>query len=250
LASDRKTPLRETVAPVATRATKTDSRSKVARRRLLVGLVVVLVVVGGIGFVLTRGSSGGIIPFVGESAAPAVPVHFKATKVEAERGAQGVDQKKMQASLKTTGKAVTTTLDSLFTTGYSDPSNWGDPGNIQDLFVPGASQNVQNDVNTLTIGENGGDTYVSLQPLESTVLVRALIDAKGASTRAYADATFVGLAKHKDGSYTKITVQGSFFLIPGGNGWKIEAYRANRSEKPAKAPASPAASASASGGSS
>jgi hypothetical protein len=229
---------------VTTRATKTDSRSKVARRRLLVGLVIVLVVVGGIGFVLTRGSSdGGILPF-GKSVAPAVPVHFKVTKVQAERGAQGVDQQKMQASLKTAGKDVTATLDTLFTTGYSDPSNWGDPGNIEDLFVPGASQNVQNDVNTLTIGENAGDTYESLQPVTSTVLVRALIDAKGSAIRAYADATFVGLAKHTDGTYTKITVQGSFFLIPGGDGWKIEAYRATRSEKPAKAPASPSASAS------
>ena len=250
MVSDRKTPLRESAPPVTTRATKTDNRSKVARRRLLVGLVVVLVVVGGIGFLLTRGSSnGGLLPF-GKSVAPAVPVHFKATKVEAERGAQGIDQQKMQASLKTTGKAVTTTLDTLFTTGYSDPSNWGDPGNIQDLFVSGAAQNVQNDVNTLTIGENAGDTYESLQPLTSTVLVRALIDQKGAATRAYADATFVGLAKHTDGTYSKITVQGSFFLIPGGDGWKIEAYRANRLEKPAKAPASPTASASASGASS
>ena len=230
---------------MTTRATKTDNRSKVARRRLLVGLVAVLVVVGGVGFVLTRGSGGGVLSgIVGKSVAPAVPVHFKATKVEAERGAQGVDQKKMQGSLKTAGKGVTTTLDTLFTTGYSDPSNWGDPGNIQDLFVSGAAQNVQNDVNTLTIGENAGDTYESLQPVTSTVLVRALIDAKGGAIRAYADATFVGLAKHTDGTYTKITVQGSFFLIPGGDGWKIEAYRANRSEKPAKAPASPTATAS------
>jgi hypothetical protein len=242
LVSDRKTPLRETAPPVTTRASKTDKRSKVARTRLLAGLVVVLVVVGGVGFLLTRGSSGGGFPFVGKSAAPAVPVHFKATKVEAERGAQGVDQKAMKASLEKASAGVTKTLDTLFTTGYSDPGNWGDPGNIQDLFVSDAAQNVQNDVNTLTIGENAGD-YESLQPLTSTVLVRALIDQKGAAIRAYADATFVGLAKHTDGTYSKITVQGSFFLIPG-DGWKIEAYRANRLEKPAKAPASPSSSAS------
>ncbi|MGE5226433.1 MAG: hypothetical protein ACM3OO_06110 [Planctomycetaceae bacterium] len=228
---------------MSTRAAKTGDRSKVARKRLLVGLVAVLVVVGGVGFLLTRGSSGGGILGIGKSAAPAVPVHFKATKVEAERGAQGVDQKAMKASLAKASDGVTKTLDSLFTTGYSDPGNWGDPGNIQDLFVSDAAQNVQNDVNTLTIGENAGD-YESLQPVTSTVLVRPLIDQRGAAVRAYADATFVGLAKHTDGTYTKITVQGSFFLIPGGDGWKIEAYRATRSEKPAKAPASPTASAS------
>ncbi len=105
-------------------------------------------------------------------------------------------------------------------------------------------------VNALTIGEHADDTYESLQPLDAKVRVRALIDAHGKSIRAYAEAKFAGLARHKDGTYSKITVSGSFFLVPAGDGWKIEAFRVNRLERPAKAPASPSSSASASGGSS
>jgi hypothetical protein len=178
--------------------------------------------------------------------APKVPVHFTVTKVEAEKGATGIKTSTMKTSLDETGPKVAHVLDTLFTTGYSDPANWGDPGKIQDLFVPDAAQNVANDVNTLTIGENAGDTYESLQPLQSDVSVRVLIDDKSKASRAFADATFVGLAKHTDGTYSKITVKGAFFLVPTGDGWTIEAYRATRTERPAKAP-SPSASASISG---
>lgn len=233
------------------RATTTDTRSKVARRRLLIGLVVVLVVVGGVGFLLTRGSSGGGIGQIfGHSAAPATPVHFTVDKVGAEKVAEEVDRSAMQSSLKETGTGVGTVLDQLFSTGYADPSKWGDAGEIKDLFVPDAAQTVEDNVNTLTIGEHADDTYESLQPLDAKVRVRALIDAHGKSIRAYADAKFAGLARHKDGTYSKITVSGSFFLVPAGDGWKIEAFRVNRLERPAKAPASPSSSASASGGSS
>jgi len=48
---------------------------------------------------------------------------------------------------------------------------------------------------------------------------------------------------------TKITLIGTFFLVPDGNDWKIEGFRLNREEKPkaAKTPSASGASVSPSG---
>jgi hypothetical protein len=250
LASDRKTPLRESSATAPGRTSRTDTRSKVARRRAIVGGVLVLLIAGGGVFLMSRGGSG-IGTILGHSEAPPAPVTFTITKATYEATVTGVDKDKQRSAAQTASKHVTSVLDKLFFTGYSDPSTWGDTGAIDDLFIESARDQVSADVNVLTLGDNAGDTYDRVEPGDSTVTVKTLTDKEGKAIRAFAQATFVATAAHDDGTYTEITVTGSFFFVPTDNGWQIEAYRVGRIEKPTKAPSpSVSASQSPSGGSS
>jgi hypothetical protein len=225
LSTERKTPLRDAAPAEPARATKTETRSRVARRRAVVGAFAALVIAGGGVFLLTRGSNGAL-GILGGSQAPPSPVSFTLKKAAWEATAPGVDRSSMSQSAKKVSTGVKQVLDSLFTTGYTDPGGWGDAGDIQDLFVQGAAANVEQDVNVLTLGEGAGDIYDGVEPSKSPLAVRTLTNQEGKGIRAYADATF-----------SKITVSASFFLIPDGDGWKIEAYRADRSEKPYQPPA-------------
>jgi hypothetical protein len=232
LATEDKTPLREGVPSNSGGPTKTADRSKVARNRIIAGVVAAVVVLVAI-FLLTRGN--GVGPF-GDNTPPG-KVDFKlkgSTFVPTQL--QG-DKKAQQDAAKATANDVRKQLDVLFDTAYVDPGTWGDTGKIKDFFTGGAKDQLDGDVKTLTLGENAGDTYQSVDPRTSTVKVRVLTDAKGNAIRASGALTFTALATHGDGTYTEITVTGTVIFVQDGGTWKIEAYNLSRSEKPAKAPA-------------
>ena len=105
------------------------------------------------------------------------------------------------------------------------------------LQTGGAKDQLDGDIKTLTLGENAGDTYKSVDPRTSNVKVRVLTDARGNAIRASGALTFTALATHDDGTYSEITVTGTVVFVQDGGAWKIEAYNLSRSEKPAKAPA-------------
>jgi hypothetical protein len=54
------------------------------------------------------------------------------------------------------------------------------------------------------------------------------------------------MATNTDGSTTKITLTGTFFLVPDGDNWKIEGFNLDREEKPQKAKSASVSGASAS----
>jgi hypothetical protein len=239
LATEDKTPLREGRPSSSGRTAKTADRSKVARNRIIAGVVVAVVALVAI-FLLTRGNH---IPFVGDNGTPPGKVDFKlkgSTFVPTQL--QG-DKKAQQDAAKVTANDVRKQLDVLFDTAYVDPGTWGDTGKIKDLFTGGAKDQLDGDVKTLTLGPNAGDTYKSVDPRTSTVKVRVLTDAKGNAIRASGALTFTALATHGDGTYSAVTVTGTAIFVQDGGTWKIEAYNLSRSEKPAKAPA-PSGSAS------
>ncbi len=190
--------------------------------------VVVIVAI----FLLTRGDS----PFVGNDEAPVgeVNFHLKGTTFVATQLAGDIQAQKDTA--KATADAVKKQLDTLFETAYVDPGSWGDTGEIGDLFTDGAKAQLKDDIATITLGDNAGDTYDSVDPGKSSAKVRTLTDPHGGALRSAADITFTGLAKHKDGTYTAITVTGTFFFVKDGDTWRIEGYSLDRKEKPAKAP--------------
>jgi hypothetical protein len=105
-----------------------------------------------------------------------------------------------------------------------DPGTWGDTGEIGDLFTDGAKGQLKDDIATITLGDNAGDTYGSVDAGKSTAKGRTLTDKSGNALRAAADISFTGLAKHKDGTYTEITVTGTFFFVKDGDTWRIEGY--------------------------
>jgi hypothetical protein len=233
LATEDKTPLREAAPSAPGRTSKTPDRSKVARNRIIAGVVIAVVVIVAI-FLLTRGD--GHIPFVDNAKAPVgkVNFHLKGTEFVATQPQGDIQAQKDTA--KATADAVKKQLDTLFEKAYVDPGSWGDTGEIGDLFTDGAKGQLKDDIATITLGENAGDTYDSVDPGKSSAKVRTLTDKSGNALRAAADISFTGLAKHKDGTYTTITVTGTFFFVKDGDTWRIEGYSLDRKEKPAKAP--------------
>jgi hypothetical protein len=233
LATEDKTPLREAAPSASGRTPETPDRSKVARNRIIAGVVIAIVVIVAI-FLLTRGD--GIIGTITGDKPPVgkVNFHLKGTEFVATQPEGDVQAQKDTA--KATADAVKTQLDTLFEKAYVDPGSWGDTGEIGDLFTDGAKGQLKDDIATITLGDNAGDTYDSVDPGKNSAKVRTLTDKDGNALRAAADISFTGLAKHKDGTYSAITVTGTFFFVKDGDTWRIEGYSLDRKEKPAKAP--------------
>jgi hypothetical protein len=231
LATEDKTPLREAAPSAPGRTPKTPDRSKVARNRIIAGVVIAVVVIVAI-FLLTRGN--GIIGTANEPPVGAVNFHLKGTEFVATQLSGDIQAQKDTA--KATADAVKEQLDTLFEKAYVDPGSWGDTGEIEDLFTDGAKSQLKDDIATITLGDNAGDTYGSVDPGKSSAKVRTLTDKSGNALRAAADISFTGLAKHTDGTYTAITVTGTFFFVKDGDTWRIEGYSLDRKEKAAKAP--------------
>ena len=233
MATEDKTPLREAAPSASGRTPETPDRSKVARNRIIAGVVIAVVVIVAI-FLLTRGD--GIIGTITGDKPPVgkVNFHLKGTEFVATQPEGDVQAQKDTA--KATADAVKTQLDTLFEKAYVDPGSWGDTGEIGDLFTDGAKGQLKDDIATITLGDNAGDTYDSVDPGKNSAKVRTLTDKDGNALRAAADISFTGLAKHKDGTYTEITVTGTFFFVKDGDTWRIEGYSLDRKEKPAKAP--------------
>jgi hypothetical protein len=233
LATEDKTPLREAAPSASGRTPETPDRSKVARNRIVAGVVIAVVVIVAI-FLLTRGD--GIIGTITGDKPPVgkVNFHLKGTEFVATQPEGDVQAQKDTA--KATADAVKTQLDTLFEKAYVDPGSWGDTGEIGDLFTDGARGQLKDDIATITLGDNAGDTYDSVDPGKNSAKVRTLTDKDGNALRAAADISFTGLAKHKDGTYSAITVTGTFFFVKDGDTWRIEGYSLDRKEKPAKAP--------------
>jgi hypothetical protein len=233
LATEDKTPLREAAPSASGRTPETPDRSKVARNRIIAGVVIAVVVIVAI-FLLTRGD--GIIGTITGEKPPVgkVNFHLKGTEFVATQPEGDVQAQKDTA--KATADAVKTQLDTLFEKAYVDPGSWGDTGEIGDLFTDGAKGQLKDDIATITLGDNAGDTYDSVDPGKNSAKVRTLTDKDGNALRAAADISFTGLAKHKDGTYSAITVTGTFFFVKDGDTWRIEGYSLDRKEKPAKAP--------------
>ena len=233
MATEDKTPLREAAPSASGRTPETPDRSKVARNRIIAGVVIAVVVIVAI-FLLTRGD--GIIGTITGDKPPVgkVNFHLKGTEFVATQPEGDVQAQKDTA--KATAGAVKTQLDTLFEKAYVDPGSWGDTGEIGDLFTDGAKGQLKDDIATITLGDNAGDTYDSVDPGKNSAKVRTLTDKDGNALRAAADISFTGLAKHKDGTYSAITVTGTFFFVKDGDTWRIEGYSLDRKEKPAKAP--------------
>jgi hypothetical protein len=233
LATEDKTPLREAAPSAPGRTSKTPDRSKVARNRIIAGVVIAVVVIVAI-FLLTRG--GGVLDTITGNEPPVGNVNFHLKGTEFVATQLSGDKQAQDDTAKATADAVRKQLDTLFETAYVDPGSWGDTGAIGDLFTDGAKGQLKDDIATITLGDNAGDTYASVDPGKSSAKVRTLTDKSGNALRAAADISFTGLAKHKDGTYTEITVTGTFFFVKDGDTWRIEGYSLDRKEKPAKAP--------------
>jgi hypothetical protein len=235
LATEGKTPLREAAGSPG-RTQKTANRSKVARRRVILGAGAAVVLLVGLIAILTRGGNG-IIP--GFNTAPPPPgFNFNLTNASFEATVAGGNKQAQATTAKQVGATIRNSLDEVFTTAYLDQSSWGDTGSIEDSFTDDAKGHLKDDIDVLTLGTDAGDTYTFVQPEKSQLKAIVLTAKDGTALRAVGSVHFVAVATHKDGTYSKITVTGAYFFVKGNDGWKIEGYRLNKAEKPTKAPAS------------
>jgi len=232
LATEGKTPLKDAATSSPQRTKKTPQRSKVSRNRIIAGVVGAVVVLGAI-FFFTRGG-GSIIgpnePAPGDVAFTVKDVKFIPYQLHGDQNAQ-------KATAHQAADQIKSQLNTLFQAAYVEPGSWGDTGAIDDLFTGSAKDQLDGDVNTLTLGANAGDTYKRVDPGKSTVTVSVLTGADGSAVRASARLTFNGLATHDDGTFSAITVTGTAIFVKDGDEWKIEAYNLKRSEKQAQSPA-------------
>jgi hypothetical protein len=244
--ANEKTPLRDTAPSTPQRAQKTADRSTVARRRVIVGVVIAVVVIAGL-FLLLGGKDNPIAQVItGKSTPPTPTFAFKNVTSGIQPTVAKVDKKKQMKAAVAITPDVQSQVTELVQIGYVDPDTWGDTGAIKDLFVGSAVDQVEPNIDTLTLGTDAGDTYESLNPTSSHIKVVALTDGDANATRAMADFNFSGKATLDDGSSAKVTVTGTLFFVPDGNSWKIEAFDVRREIKPKKAKASATASPSSS----
>jgi hypothetical protein len=233
LATEGKTPLKDAATSSPQRTKKTADRSKVARNRIIAGVVAGVLVLGGI-FFLTRGG-GDDGPSTADEPAPG-EVDFQLKGVAAIHDELHGDQAAQKETAHSAADQIRKSLDAMFQASYVASDTWGDTEQIQDFFTGGATGQLQDDLTTLTLGENPGDTYDRVDPKKSTLTVKVLVDGKGNAVRAAAAISFGGFATHDDGTYSAIAVTGTAIFVQDGGTWKIEAYRLSRSDKPAQAP--------------
>lgn len=243
--ANEKTPLRDTVPTTPERVQKNVDRSTVARRRVIAGIVVALVVIGGLWFLFGRGKDSPLADIIGST--PPVPTFsFKTVVPKYEALATNLDKKKLEKAAKHAAPTIQHVTTQFLQAGYVNPDGWGDAGSINDFFTDDAKQQVDANIDTLTLGKNASDTVDTFTPSKkgNTIKVTSLIDGNLNVIRAAAEFTFKGTTANTDGTTSKVTVTGTLFLVPDGNDWKIESFHINREEKPHKASS---ASASASG---
>jgi hypothetical protein len=245
--ANEKTPLRDSAPTAPERAQKTTDRSTVARRRVVVGIVVALVVIGGLWFLFGRGKDSVLTnPF--SSPPPPVPTFTFSNVVPKYEALQAhLSKAKLEKAAKHAAPTIEKATKEFLQSGYVNPDGWGDSGSIDGYFTDDAKQQVDANVDTLTLGKNAKDQFDTFTPNKTgnTIKVTALIDGNLNVTRAAAEFTFKGTAANSDGTSSKVTVTGTLFYVPDGSDWKIESFHINRVEQPHKAPS---ASASASGG--
>jgi hypothetical protein len=241
--ANEKTPLRETAPTSPERAKKTADRSTVARRRVVVGIIVALVVIAGLWFLFGRGGDSPI-PFIGSSEPPVPTFHFSKAQPKYEALQAHLAKAKLEKAAKHALPTIEKGTAQFLQAGYVNPDGWGDAGSIDDFFTDDAKADVEPNVDTLTLGKSASDQFDTFTPNKkgNTIKVTALIDGNLNVTRAAAEFTFKGTAANSDGTTkSKVTVTGTLFFVPDGNGeWKIESFHVDREEKPHKAPSASA----------
>lgn len=205
-----------------------------ARRRVIVGVVAVVAVLGLLWFLFGRGEDSAITPIFGSEPPPVATFAFKSVTPKYTATAVHLDKKKLEKAAKQTIPGVQDTVTKLFQDGYVNPDGWGDTGAIDGLFTDEAAKALESDKNveTLTLGTAAPDAVSTVDPKASKLRVTSLIDGSYAVPRALAEVTFAAKANNTDGSTTKIKVTGTLFLVPDGDNWKIEAFHLSREDRP------------------
>ena len=221
------------------RVSSSSKRAATARRRAIVGGIAALVIAGGAVFLFTGGGEDGPGGFLGDiiDEGPETPdFAFEVRRVVPE-STTATQSSELQREADAVAEEVKATLDELYFDGYVEADTWGDFGEIEALFDDEARDQAEADLDTLTLGTAGSETYTFVTPEEGTLVIDVLTDHGDRPVQALAFVKFRGVAEGDDGSFTEVRSDGSFFLRHTGGGWKIYAYRIDRDDRPGRAPA-------------
>jgi hypothetical protein len=209
-----------------------EARHRRTRQRRSPALWIVPAVLVAVGLVLflvvnARGGGGGV-----PGSSQATPSFaFAVTKVVAVPVTPKKAQE-LEGEAKPVADQVTTTMNSLFTEAFLDPSNWrsGTYDQVWPLFDGGSQAAAEQDGGALTLGTTASDRFKTVDQPTGKVTVKVLMDRDNKAASAVAIVRFQALAAGKDGTTTMIVSTGQFFLHPAADGWRVYAFNVTRDD--------------------
>jgi hypothetical protein len=158
-----------------------------------------------------------------------------------------------RAAGRRAAERIRTTLDTLYSAAFLDPSAWrtGRYGLAWGLFAGSIAKSAHDHRDVLTLGSRAGATFDSVAAHPSRLDVRVLMDRSGNPSTAVGEVSFTARGEQKNGGATTIVSEGQYFLRPGSHGWVIDAFdvkRRDRTVHPKPAPPTPSASSSGASG--
>jgi len=206
------------------------------RRRAIVGGIAALVIAGGGVLLFTGGGEDIIDAIPGVDTGPETPEFaFEVRKVVPETTTE-TKSSSLKKEADAVGDDVKATLDELYFDGFVEADTWGDFGEVEGLFDETARDQAEADLDTLTLGASGSETFTFVTPDEGTLMIDVLTDEGDRPVQALAFVKFRATAEGDDGSFTEVRSAGSFFLRHASGGWKIYSYRVERADRPSEAP--------------
>lgn len=208
----------------------------------LLAIPVVLIVLGVGIFLLLR---GGDVPILGGDDDTVPEFDFTIRKATGVPTVLEADTAALTSAAEAVGEEITPTIDDLFTNAFLDPSNWrdGDYEEVFAAFAPDAAASGQQQLETLTLGANAGETFERVEPERSTLAVDVLFDTESNPRTVVATVVFRATAERKDGTYLAIVSHAQFFLEDEG-GWTITAFDVTRDDHETQPPATATSTAS------
>jgi hypothetical protein len=244
LATDRKTPLSEAAPPAPGRSQKTAERSKVARRRAIIGGAAAVVVIGVGAYLLSGGEVPGPVGNIINPGPDTPTFAFDKDPKVTVIATTDTPTKDLQDAADKGAAEVQAVLTDYLQGAFVEPGDWGDyDGVFQDAMTKDAAAEAAEKADELTLGADANDVYDFVQPEHGKLQVTVLTGAEDAPVQASAVVTFVADTDLKDGTHSRVRSTGTYLLRQVDGHWKIFSFDAQRKE--VKIQTSPTATASA-----
>jgi hypothetical protein len=195
---------------------------------VIVPAVIALVAVG-VFFLLNDDEASTAPP---EAPPPTVPnFDFRIAKTEAVPTSDA-DPKKLQGPADTVAKSIGSSLSNMYRWAFLDPSNRSDGSydEVWTYFADPMTAKAEQDIGTLTLGAQAGDSFSDVEPGNGAMQVRVLMDKRGKPATAVALVKFTAHAAGSDDSATTVVSDGQYFLQPAGGSWRVYAYKVARKD--------------------
>jgi len=208
-----------------------------ARVRVLVGVAVLALAGGALGFALTRHHAGPSTiahgsPSPRSPVPPAEPFAFTSTKTDVI-GVSAIGK----ASAVQLATTIQASLVSFYQQAFATPSTWtrGVPASAWSVFSPAIRAQAERDSTSLALGAQAPD-LLRLHVTDSTLTVHVLVDASGHPVSALADVTVQATGSLKDGEIVSVTNSASLLFRRLDQAWVITGYPAANTSVTAPTP--------------